>query len=145
MQTPPPPLSNQNRIPSRLRPVGKETRNEAGASEGRVAGKAPRGWSLWKFSSPVKHGVGAGEAPSITRAHPALCRRSQGSGRKGMGTRPGHFYCSFKDHSGTNFSQSPCAPPHLPGLGWAPTPDRTQTQEVLCCKTDLMGESRPSP
>lgn len=46
MQTPPSPLSNQNRIPSRLRPVRKETGNEAGASEGRVAGRRPRLESL---------------------------------------------------------------------------------------------------
>lgn len=55
-----------------------------------------------------------------------------------MGTRPGHSYCSFKDHSGANFSQSPWAPPHLPGLGWAGLQPQTEHKLRKYCAAKLI-------
>lgn len=50
--------------------------------------------------------MGGGGWASITSACPALY--SQGLGLREEGDKDsGHSYCSFKIHSGTNFSQSP--------------------------------------
>ena len=51
-----------------------------------------------------------------------------------MGTRPGHSYCSFKAHSGTNFSQSPWAPP----LGWAGLQPQTEHKLRKYCAAKLI-------
>lgn len=61
-QTPPPPLSNQNRIPSRQ--TCEEGDRERSWGLGGAGGwEGARGWSLWKFQglgSPTEDWVGAG-------------------------------------------------------------------------------------
>lgn len=76
-----------------------------------MSGQAPRAgvsgiFRDWAALLETGAGMGGGGWASITSACPALY--SQGLGLREEGDKDsGHSYCSFKIHSGTNFSQSP--------------------------------------
>lgn len=80
---------------------------ERGGAAGKVLGTGGSG-SLRVTWGESDRG---GEAPSVTRACPALYPQVQRLGRKGMWTLTSDSCCSFRTRSGTNSSQSPQARP----------------------------------